>query len=447
MRSAIRLALFLVAGGILLWMRASFVSAQSAPPNKQATVPVPQSRHYPVKLLCHSSELSWNILIGHKGPEKLERPAYPPILLEPGDVAQEGTADSWTYRAKDTATGAQVAVRIQRQPCSEANADKPFPFTFAAEHAQVGGLSGCAKFAPELFPSEKQEDDDTEPKKPPPSYLSLHSKPPVAVAYRSPDGRVMLSHARVSRSVAEKGYDLALSHDGKKLLFVRDEPAEPMLHTINEYDFDAGRNSELLRGNVRAPFWSPDDSRVAFLKFEDAKWQVWTFPANDPLAAFALNRDNFDSIDGWADPQTVLANDAQNLVWIGVDGNPKQVLALKEIYGLDFTPYGGMTIRLHPANSDLLLISAVLAHAPADVPVDPKERVAWGLFLYEIRSRRRVPLSVPGLSAKHAEWSRDGVQIYFSGSSAAQKQATYRIFWDGTELKSYRTGIDLVIGQ
>ena len=106
-----------------------------------------------------------------------------------------------------------------------------------------------------------------------------------------------------------------------------------------------------------------------------------------------------------------------------------------------------MTIRLHPANSDLLLISTLLAHPPPDVPVDPKEHLASGMFLYEIRSKRRVASSVAGLSAKHGEWSRDGLQIYFSGFSITQKPATYRIFWDGTELKSYRPGTDLAIGQ
>ena len=448
MRCATRFVVFLLilAGGTLLGMRTIGVSAQSNPPNRQQTVPVPQSRHYPIKLLCHGNDRSWSISLGPKGPEKWERPGYPPIPLEPGAVAQEGAADSWIYRAKDTATGADVAVRLQRLACSEPNADKPLPFTVAAEHAQLGSFTGCANFAPELFPTEKQEDKDEEPKKPPPSYLSLHSKPPVAVAYHNQDGRVMFSRARVSRIVAESGYDLSLSHDGKKLLFVRDEPGG-QTGTINEYDFDTGHAKELLRGKVRAPFWSPDDSRVAFLKFEDGKWQLWALPANDPLTVSLLNHDNLDSIDGWADTHILLANDLQNLVWIGDDGNPKQVLTLKEICGADFLPYSGMTIRLHPANSDLLLISTLLAHPPPDVPVDPKEHLASGMFLYEIRSKRRVALSVAGLSAKHGEWSRDGLQIYFSGFSITQKPATYRIFWDGTELKSHRPGTDLVIGQ
>src|SRR6266581_4505110 len=216
-------------------MRTIGVSAQSNPPNRQQTVPVPQSRHYPIKLLCHGNDRSWSISLGPKGPEKWERPGYPPIPLEPGAVAQEGAADSWIYRAKDTATGADVAVRLQRQACSEPSADKPLPFTVAAEHAQLGSFAGCANFAPELFPTEKQEDKDEEPKKPPPSYLSLHSKPPVAVAYHNQDG----------------------------------------------------------------------------------KWQLWTSPASDPMTASLLDHDNLDSIDDWADMHTLLANDMQNLVWIG----------------------------------------------------------------------------------------------------------------------------------
>jgi len=43
------------------------------------------------------------------------------------------------------------------------------------------------------------------------------------------------------------------------------------------YDWDSGRAKDLLHGNVRQAFWSPNDSRVAFLNFQDQKWQVWTF--------------------------------------------------------------------------------------------------------------------------------------------------------------------------
>ena len=391
MRFAIRVAFFLLilAGGALLGMRTIGVSAQSNPPNRQQTVPVPQSRHYPIKLLCHGSDRSWSISLGPKGPEKWERPGYPPIPLEPGAVAQEGAADSWIYRAKDTATGADVAVRLQRLACSEPNADKPLPFTVAAEHAQLGSFTGCANFAPELFPTEKQEDKDEEPKKPPPSYLSLHSKPPVAVAYHNQDGRVMFSRARVSRIVAESGYERCT------------DDHRPRRHM----------NLQILTRKSRHLLPHP------------------------MLAALG------------APVMAPLEIQKRVLVWIGDDGNPKQVLTLKEICGADFLPYSGMTIRLHPANSDLLLISTLLAHPPPDVPVDPKEHLASGMFLYEIRSKRRVASSVAGLSAKHGEWSRDGLQIYFSGFSITQKPATYRIFWDGTELKSYRPGTDLAIGQ
>jgi hypothetical protein len=49
--------------------------------------------------------------------------------------------------------------------------------------------------------------------------------------------------------------------------------------------------------------------------------------------------------------------------------------------------------------------------------------------------------------ARGAEWSRDGLQIYFTGIDAAKRIATYRVFWDGTSLKRNSDGANLVIGQ
>ena len=99
------------------------LSAQAqAPPSrtpKKAIVgpAAPQSTHYPILLLAFGNDAAWSLRVGQKGPERLDRPGYPPIPLDPAEVTHEA-ADSWTYHAKDSATGAAVAVHLTRESCA-----------------------------------------------------------------------------------------------------------------------------------------------------------------------------------------------------------------------------------------------------------------------------------------------------------------------------------------
>jgi uncharacterized membrane protein len=429
-----------------------------APPQPQIKKPpvgpaAPQSIHFPILLLAQGSEPSWSLRIAQKGPERLDRAGYPPIPLDPGEVTREGATDVWTYHAKDSATGADVAVHLTRSPCLDAASATKFPFQAVVEHAQIGTLSGCARIAAELFPrlsnaSNQDEDDsdDSAEKKPPPPTIT-NFKLPSAVAFIAPDGRMIFKRGSLAHVIpGRSGYDFSISHDGRKLLFTRDEGPGP-LRTINEYDFDSNRTKELLRGDIRNPVWSLDDSLVAYLSFVDSKWQLWTFPAADPTKAAVLNPTNFLTIQGWVDAHSILASDADLLYQIGDDGKPIQALSLKDLCGPEFRAGWEFAIRLHPSNPDLALVSAFYVHPPEGVPLGEKEREAGGLFLYEFLSKRRVSLDLPDLAASHPEWSRDGLQIYFSGLSAPHKTAIYRIFWDGTDLRRYQSGSEFVIGQ
>ena len=70
------------------------------------------------------------------------------------------------------------------------------------------------------------------------------------------------------------------------------------------------------------------------------------------------------------------------------------------------------------------------------------------VFLYELRSKRRVPLTLPNLYAASPAWSRDGLQIFFTvGVPGKAPLATNRIFWDGTGEKRYSAGSYLVVGK
>jgi uncharacterized membrane protein len=449
---------------ILLTVCAPFSFGQTPPSAKKPPVgpPAPQSTHYPILLLAFGNEPNWSLRIGQKGPERLDRAGYPPIPLEAAEVTHEGVAGSWIYHAKDLATGAAVAVHLTREACADATSDtltaaKPpvsgYTFRVSVDHAQIGTLKGCARIAAELFPkiNNQPDQEEVEAKKKPPVPVSTVAKfqSPVAVAYLNANQQLVFKRGSVARIIPGKpGYDLSISHDGKKLLFTRDE-GPGAVRSINQYDFDSNAVKEMLRGNVRNPVWSLDDSRVAFLNYQDAKWQLWTFPSSAAAKAAVLSTESFDDIQGWSDAHTILVTslNQDQLVWIGEDGKPSQMLPIKGICAPDFFPGSNLTVRLHPANPDLAIVSASFTHSPPGVPLTEKQSEAKGLFFYEFRSKRRVPLPVPNLAASNPEWSRDGFLVFFTGSDASHRRSTYRIFWDGIGLQKYLSGTGLVIGQ
>lgn len=402
----------------------------------------------------------------------MDRVGYPPIPLDPGDVTRDAP-DIWTYKATDSQTGAAVSVHLIRGNCGEATSTTKYGFTASVEHAQIGSLEGCARVATELFPrinNQPTDDDDDTPAKPTPPTVT-HFKSPTAVAYITDTGKMIVKRGSYARSIpGNAGHDLCLSHDGKKLLYILDEQPSP-LHTINEFDFETRRVTELIRATVSAPFWSPDDSRIAFLENVGGKWQVWAMPADDPAKAASLYSGDEVSLYGWADAHTVLVSDLQNVTWIGDDGTVKQTAPAAEVYGKDqFSVTSGNTVRIHPLNPDLLLVSAELqatAAAAATKEAARKqaaEQDAAGksdakvkqvtfppgpaFFEYEVRSKRRVLLSPPNMLSNDAQWSDDGLQIFFTARDAKnQAKAIYRVFWDGTSQVKIHDGSDYVIGQ
>jgi hypothetical protein len=386
-----------------------------------------------------------------KGPERLERAGYPPIPLESGEVEQETTGSSWIYHAKDSQTQATVAVHVSREICTDGSSDTKYSFRIAVDHAQIGTLKGCAKVAPEQFPEFKQknlDDDDPDKKKPGPAAIT-NFKPTVATGYLDPTGKVMLTRNDIPKLVAPKGYQLSLSHDGKRLLFTRDDagPDAKADRTILLHDSTNGKTTELVHGLVQQAFWSPDDTRIAFLKFADNHWRVFTAPANAPESASQLYSGEVLGLEGWLDSHTVIATDANNLYFLGEDGQPSKSILIIKIYGELFTFSSSDAIRINPANPDLLMVSAVTMKPIPGVPADPHVGTTSAFFFYEIKSGRQFTASPPALGVSAAEWSRDGIQIFFNGLDATRKTAIYRQFWDGSGLKKIRLGSDLVIGQ
>lgn len=424
-------------------------SPQAADKKPQVGPAAPQSRHFPILLILSGTDPVWSARIGMKGPELLERQGYPPITLEPGEVSQDPAPMTWTYHAKDTATGADVQVHMVREPCMVGLTDTKYTFRAELDHAQIGTLKGCARIAPDQFPEFKQknlDDDDPEKKKPGPPPIT-NFKPPVAVAYLDPAGRAILKRGAQTHVVAAKGSELSLSHDGKRLLFTRDDPSGG--HTILLFDSSTGKTTELLRGLVQEQqaFWSPDDSRIAFLKSDGAVSHVWIAPSASPGQAAQLSATPVNYLDGWADAHTVVAANADSYLWIADDGGTVQAISAHDLCGPDFLASTANPVRVSPINPDLLLVSAPLLKPPSGSPTDPKTGYGSGLFFYEIRSKRRSPLTTPDVPAAEGEWSRDSIQIFFTSRDPRRGPVVNRIFWDGSELKRYLVGSSLVVGQ
>ena len=426
---------------------------QSKPPQAKTPVgpPVSQSRHYPILLIAQGTDPVWSLRLGMKGPERLERAGYPPIPLEPAEVEQETTGSAWTYHAKDSQTFAAVAVHLSREACTDGTSDTKYTFRITVDHAQIGSLKGCAKVAPDQFPEFKQknlDDDDPDKKKPTPPTINF--KPPVAVAYLDPTGKVMLARNDVPKLVAPKGSQLSLSHDGKRLLFLSEENGP--INGLKLFDSNTGKTTELASGLISAPFWSPDDSRIGFVKSDASVWHIWTMPVASPASSTAqpaqLSSTPINLLNGWADSHSLLGANSNSFFWIAEDGGSSQVLSALDLCGPDFASNSTPSVRANPANPDLLLVSGSLLKPPSTSPKDPKSGLGADLFFYEVRSKRRVPLNISNLLPTDGEWSRDGIQVFFTSRDASSGKVTiYRVFWDGSGLKKVRPGSGLVVGQ
>src|SRR6202011_2870009 len=156
---------------------------------------------------------------------------------------------------------------------------------------------GCARVAAELFPkivNQSADDDDTEKKKPPVTSIT-NFKAPTAVAYVTSGGKIVVSRGAAKKITPIGGTELALSHDGKKLLYTRNDSKMGSERTVVLYEFDTARSKDLIHGTVREAFWSPDDSRFAYLQSQDQKWSVMASSVSAPETAAPFFNENADS--------------------------------------------------------------------------------------------------------------------------------------------------------
>jgi uncharacterized membrane protein len=405
----------------------------------------PQSKHFPILLIASGTDPVWSVRIGMKGAERLERAGYPPIVLEPGEIAADDSGKAWMYKARDIDTNADVTLQLAREACTNGTPDGKYTFAAVVTHAQIGVLKGCAKIAPEEFPEFKRKnlDDDDPDKKKVAAPAITGFKAPVAVAFLDPAGHVTLARGAAAKVVAPAGSQLSLSHDGKRLLFTRGEGNE---RTVVLYDAISAKTTELQRGQVQSAFWSPDDSQIAFLKMAGQDSTVWTMPAASPDRATQLSTSAVWALHGWQDTHTVLASDSSKLYFLKTESPPIS-MPIRDVFGDGFEVASSDSIRANPNNPDLLLVTASTLHANAGTATDAKTGAANAVFLYEIVSKRRAVVTPASVFALDAEWSRDGIQIFFTGRDATKASSIWRIFWDGSGLKRQRAGSSMVVGQ
>src|SRR5258708_24855442 len=80
---------------------AASAPANPAPPASSAPMPSTVSLHYPILILAHGNEPNWSLRLGMKGPERLDRAGYPPIVLDPAEIAPDVPRVSSIHHATD----------------------------------------------------------------------------------------------------------------------------------------------------------------------------------------------------------------------------------------------------------------------------------------------------------------------------------------------------------
>src|SRR5262249_49730933 len=168
-------------------------------------------------------------------------------------------------------------------------------------------------------------------------------------------GKVVFKRGALAKIAAPEGFQLDVSPDAQRLLFVREERGGD--RTIVFYDFNTGKSTELLRGSIQSPCFSPDGTRFAFLKLVDSHWNLFVGPISAPEAATAVYVGDLFAFHGWADAHTLLAGNQAGLYWIGDDGRVQQTVTRDDLIGSgQFVVSPANIVRINPINPDLLVV-------------------------------------------------------------------------------------------
>ena len=82
------------------------------------------------------------------------------------------------------------------------------------------------------------------------------------------------------------GYEPSLRRDGKQLVYTR-QTSDKGPNTLALYDAATSRSRDLVTGYVTQPLWSPDGTRIRFLRY-DTKRELWVMDPSQPSKASPL---------------------------------------------------------------------------------------------------------------------------------------------------------------
>ncbi len=254
----------------------------------------------------------------------------------------------------------------------------------------------------------------------------------ITLAYIDTSDRVIYKPEGAPPRVVEakNGYDLCLSRDGKRLLYARGIPDGPN-RTMVLYDAASGKSRDVMSGLVASARWSPDNTRVSFLKMDKNAWQLWIMPAVEPSKATLISKQNLDFVDWMPDGKTVLAGDGQRLYWFGVDGKQQKFISTEELYGKDYQWTSSDVLRFQPGNASRMSMSVYYMETPKDVPFEEEGGFAT-VLLYDWTTRKKTILLTTKTFGHDAVWTPDGTWLYYTRQEKLRKFAVWRMHPDGS---------------
>ncbi len=191
--------------------------------------------------------------------------------------------------------------------------------------------------------------------------------------------------------------------------------------------------------------WSPDGTKIVFLKDEKAHWQLWTMSPADPAKATLLAQPEISGIVDWTpDGKTIIAFDSQRLLWVGLDGKQQRSLPLDQIYGKQFQWMGSDHLRFDPKNADRLSVSAYYMETIKGAVMDEMDLTAT-VFLYDTKAKTRKVILDTKTFGHDGEWSPDGQWLYFTRMEKPRVYAVWRVHPDGTGLEKVVAGEQAVV--
>jgi Tol biopolymer transport system component len=259
------------------------------------------------------------------------------------------------------------------------------------------------------------------------------------LAYVDSNGHLVYQAQGVRpRVVDTHGYEPSLRRDGKQLVYTR-TGGDARPNTLVLYDAATDLSRDLITGYVSQPQWSPDGSRIVFLRYDVARL-VWVMDPSEPAKAQRLSDRDFKALASWT-PQgdAVLAYDYDKLYWIGLDGKILRVLPGEALYGKELEWMSSNQIRIHPANSGLLAVSAYFQESPNGAPRD-EMGLTPTIMLFDAASGKRTPVLPKSNWGMDAHWSPDGSWLYFSRGEGRNRSGIWRIHPDGSGLERVIAG-------